>query len=197
MNNINTMSLNLNDMKANLFKMFPNLMEGLDWMGEIATPTPTDPSQLSYPGYEPGEYPEPGEGPATQRPGGSGGQPSSYMQGYNDAMRELKRQFGISDTSSHGGSSSSGTKCPGGVKPTCRGINEWLGQPQFDSWCTTTCAVGECPSNFCSCTCPGAGSWKSGPTCRGVDPAKGASMDTWCTLNCKGGNCPPEMCICL
>lgn len=197
---VNGLQQNFHKMKSELLKLFPNLLEGMDWLGDTPTPTPTDPTQVSYPGYEPGEYPEPGENPATQRPSSSGvasSQSSGYMQGYNDAMRELKRKYGIPATPTQHGSSSAGKRCPGGAKPTCRGINEWQGKPQFDTWCTETCSAGECPSNFCSCTCPGTGSWKSGPTCKGVDPAKGSSMDTWCTLNCKGGNCPPEMCVCL
>ena len=192
----NPMQIDLKSIKA----MFPQLAESFDWMNEVATPpnqNSADPSQGSYPGYEPGEYPEPGESPPQQRPSSSNEQSSSYMQGYNDAMRALKQQFGISETTNEAGSSSTGKRCPGGMKPTCKGINQWQGQPQFDSWCTTTCSAGECPANFCSCTCPGAGTFKSGPNCRGVDPSKGSSMDEWCTLNCKGGHCPPDLCVCL
>ena len=110
-----------------------------------------DPSQRSYPGYEPGEYPEPGETVPTSSPsqGYKNSRGSSYMQGYQDAMRELKTKFGINIPQGGGGSAN------------------------------------------------GAGSWKPGATCKGIDPAKGSSMDTWCTLNCKGGHCPPELCACL
>ena len=192
----NPMQFDMNSLK----KMFPQFAENFEFLNEIATPPnqrPTvDPSQGSYAGYEPGEYPEPGESPSPQK-SGSSEQPSSYMQGYNDALREMKRQFGISGHTGNVGSSSASNRCPGGVKPACKGINEWQGQSQFDTWCTTTCATSECPANFCSCTCPGAGSFKSGMQCRGVDPAKGSSMDEWCTLNCKGGHCPPDLCACL
>ena len=195
---------------AVLKQMFPNLMEGFDWMAEMTQQTPSannqnqqDPTQRLYPGYEAGEYPEPGETVPTNTPtqssGSSGGQ-STYQQGYNDAMRELKAKYGINipQTQTSQGGSSAPKRCPDGVtKPTCRGTNAWQGKPQFDAWCTQTCTSGECPANFCMCSCPGTGSWKSGVTCKGIDPAKGSSMDNWCTLNCKGGNCPSDLCACF
>lgn len=39
-----------------------------------------------------------------------------------------------------------------GVKTTCKGINNWAGDPQMDQWCTDSCSKGNCPSYGCDCT---------------------------------------------
>lgn len=164
-------------------------------------------------GYEHGEYPEPGEVPS------SGSSQSGYMQGYNDALRQLKEQFGMSrsyggnkmanspyneisvhlqDHQKHGGPMPS--SCPDGSELECRATTSIMGS-DFDSFCSNACNAGECPSNLCSCTCPGgASTWSGGSSgpgyCRSVDPSKAASMDQWCSTNCKNNHCPSDLCVC-
>lgn len=184
---------------------------GFDWFGGGSNdfqPTPTS----DYGNYEPGEYPEPGETPS----GSSSQTSSSYMQGYSDAMRQLKESFGLNagmgELSVHlqesrkqgapiynGGSIP--PTCPDGSEPDCKALNP-AQSSLFDSFCSNACQMGQCPKELCTCSCSGSGSWSSenvgavGLQCRSLDRSKGSSMDNWCTQNCRRNNCPSELCVC-
>ncbi|KAL4227828.1 hypothetical protein ACF0H5_013265 [Mactra antiquata] len=185
-----------------------------DWFGGISNsfqPTPTN--EYSHSQYEPGEYPEPGEGPIS---GGASHGSGGYMQGYNDAMRQLKESFGMNsgmaEVNVHLQESrkqnvpnynqgSTPQTCPDGSEPECRAVNP-AQSSLFDSFCSNACGVGQCPNELCTCSCSGSGGWgyeNMGAMmghCRALDRTKGASMDTWCTQNCQRGNCPSEICVC-
>lgn len=181
--------------------------ESFDWMGAGSHQHVTEAPH--FPGYEPGEYPEPGEGPSSGS--GSSGQ-SSYIQGYNDALRQLKGSFGMTanpafnEISVHLQESHKNTghmqTCPDGSELECRAVNSMMSS-DFDSFCSNACSSGPCPTNMCSCTCPNGGAWSGGGdalgvggNCFAVDRSKGSSMDQWCVSNCKQNNCPPDLCTC-
>lgn len=194
---------------------------GYDWSGSGSSYSGVDVHQFShdFAGLEPGEYPEPGEGPSSGSSYSGSHSSSGYMQGYNDALRQLKEQFGVGgfsgagniggspyneisihlqDHQKHGGFSA--TSCPDGSELECRATNGMAGS-ELDSFCSNTCNAGICPANMCSCTCPGGtSSWSgggSGPSyCRSRDPSKSSSMDSWCSSNCKNNHCPPDLCVC-
>ncbi|KAH3839326.1 uncharacterized protein LOC127876652 [Dreissena polymorpha] len=183
--------------------------------------------QQSQSSYEPGEYQEHGEIPSPGSMSHPPAQGSTYMQGYNDAMRMFEQSFGMPSLNVksnapfnemslslqesqkqysavyHGGDLTG--KCPDGSEYECRATNVMAGS-DFDSLCESTCVNGKCPTNICSCSCPSGGSWSGsntqaqasgGANCRSVDPSKGSSMDTWCSLNCKQNNCPSSLCTCM
>ncbi|XP_045215829.1 uncharacterized protein LOC123566061 [Mercenaria mercenaria] len=200
--------------------------ETYGWTDASSSHHVTESPASNFPGYEPGEYPEPGEGPSSGSNSGSSssnsGQ-SSYMQGFNDAMRQIKNSFGngapnnnvFNEISVHlqesqkntapqnyGGGSMPAT-CPDGSEFECTAKNSVPGS-DFDSFCNNACNTGQpgqCPTNMCACTCPGGESWSgpasmSGGNCVAVDKSKGSSMDQWCVSNCKQNNCPPDLCTC-
>ncbi|KAL7640388.1 UNVERIFIED_CONTAM: hypothetical protein RMT77_008662 [Armadillidium vulgare] len=37
------------------------------------------------------------------------------------------------------------------VKSGCFAIGPWAGNYQKDQWCRKSCAIGNCPINFCKC----------------------------------------------
>lgn len=183
--------------------------ETFDWMG-AGSHQVTEAPVSHFHGYEPGEYPEPGESSSSGSSHTSSGQ-SSYMQGYNDAMRQLKGSFGMNtvnpafneisvhlqESHKHNGQMQT---CPDGSELECRATNSMLSS-DFDSFCSNACNSGQCPTNMCSCSCPNGGTWSSAPSktggnCFAVDRSKGSSMDQWCVSNCKQNNCPPDLCAC-
>ncbi|WAR00150.1 hypothetical protein MAR_024522 [Mya arenaria] len=179
-------------------------------------------TEVNYPGYEPGEYPEQGESPSSGSSQGS--QNELYIKGYNDALKQFQKSFGMPGLNiksnapfneaslafqesqknivpSYGGSSSGA--CPDGSEFECRATNTLQGT-DFDSFCQGACVNGQCPTDLCACTCPGGtqgwsgaeNSSSGGANCRGVDRSKGSAMDRWCTLNCQQNNCPSSICTC-
>ena len=196
----------------------PNMWHTNDWMNSGSNHHVTEAPASSYPGYEPGEYPEPGEGPTSgSSSSGNSGQ-SSYMRGYNDAMRQLKNSFGAGNKNNafneisvhiqetqkntfpqgYGGSMPS--TCPDGSEFECVAKHSPPGT-DFDSFCNNVCNSGQCPADMCSCSCPNGGSWSgassgAGGNCVAVDKSKGSSMDQWCVSNCKQNNCPSDLCTC-
>ena len=175
---------------SSMFGMLPNfLRESNEWSTDTPThnqhqhqrapPAPQvhasghDPAD--YAGNEPGEYPEfetPSQGPSPVSGASSGS--SSYMQGFNDALKQMQGLGLSGDWSSFNPKASravseitlslqekqkqqsSNPNCPGRV---CKATGSWKGQSNLDTWCETTCKVGQCPGHMCACRCPGLGVW--------------------------------------
>ncbi|CAG0892303.1 unnamed protein product [Cyprideis torosa] len=76
--------------------------------------------------------------------------------------------------------------------------------PGMAEWCSVNCAVGFCPSDFCTCL-DSNGSRRTSlgnprRPCQVAVPvgiwSRLSSMNRWCQLNCASGYCPPSHCRC-
>ncbi|XP_005096033.1 uncharacterized protein LOC101845159 [Aplysia californica] len=81
--------------------------------------------------------------------------------------------------------SSSG--CPGevaGLKCTCSSgsCRAWS---DMDTWCSSNCALDNCPAQFCTCNLDGR-------TC----PGRNSVYDVWCLNQCEKTSCNPGLCVC-